>query len=78
LIIVKKRRRGRGHQYLVRWRGYGPEADVWVPATELEDTQHLQDYNASLTKSNEDNVSPIEDNVSPIEDNAKPDEDCEA
>jgi len=45
--ITDRRTRGRGHQYLVRWRGYGPEADVWVPGKELEDTNVLQDYEAS-------------------------------
>jgi hypothetical protein len=42
--ILDKRTRGRGHQYLVRWRGYGPEADVWVPGKELDGTHVLQEY----------------------------------
>lgn len=32
--IIDKRTRGRGNQFLVRWRGYGPDADVWVPGKE--------------------------------------------
>jgi hypothetical protein len=34
--IVDERRRGRGQQYLVRWRGEGPEGDIWLAASELE------------------------------------------
>ena len=45
--ILDRRRRGRGYQYLVRWRGYGPEADVWLAGLELEDTDALQEYNAT-------------------------------
>lgn len=29
--IVDRRTRGRGHQYLLRWEGWGPGADSWVP-----------------------------------------------
>jgi hypothetical protein len=39
--IVDERRRGRGKQYLVRWEGYGPEFDRWVPGKEMEDTTAL-------------------------------------
>jgi hypothetical protein len=39
--IVDERRRGRGTQYLVRWSGYGPESDDWLPRSELEDTEAL-------------------------------------
>jgi hypothetical protein len=52
--IMDRRTRGRGHQYLVRWHGYGPEADVWVPGKELEDTNVLQEYNATHTRTDED------------------------
>ncbi|KAH7919157.1 hypothetical protein BV22DRAFT_998106, partial [Leucogyrophana mollusca] len=33
--IIDKWRRGRGHQYLVWWSGYGAEADEWLPQCEL-------------------------------------------
>ncbi|RXW17191.1 hypothetical protein EST38_g8660 [Candolleomyces aberdarensis] len=50
--IIDSRRRGRGWRYLVRWRGYGPEDDEWLPGKELEDCEaldiwqkaHPQDY----------------------------------
>ena len=29
--ILDERRRGRGWQYLVRWKGYGPGDDEWMP-----------------------------------------------
>jgi hypothetical protein len=54
--ILDKLKRGRGHQYLIRWRGYGPEADVWVPGQELENTSLLQDYRETHeTRSDEEN-----------------------
>jgi hypothetical protein len=54
--ILDKQKRGRGHQYLIRWCGYGPEADVWVPGQELENTSLLQDYNEThKTRSDEEN-----------------------
>jgi hypothetical protein len=39
--IIDERTRGRGKQYLVRWRGYGPEDDCWLPGRELEDCEAL-------------------------------------
>jgi hypothetical protein len=52
--ILDKRTRRRGHQYLIRWRGYGPKADVWVPGQELEDTAALDAYNSRA-------ITPVED-----------------
>lgn len=49
--ILDRRTRGRGFQYLVRWRGCGPEADVWLAGQELEDCDALQSYNATLKSS---------------------------
>jgi hypothetical protein len=49
--IIDQRRRG--HQYLVRWRGEGPEGDKWIAAKELEDCEALdiwlQRQNTSTT-----------------------------
>jgi hypothetical protein len=39
--ILDERPRGRGRQYLVRWLGYGPESDLWLPRSELLDTEAL-------------------------------------
>ena len=39
--IMNKQRRGQRRQYLVRWRGEGPEGDMWLSAEELEDCMAL-------------------------------------
>ena len=39
--ILDRRRRGRGWQYLVHWRGYGPGSDSWLPGSEVEDLEAL-------------------------------------
>lgn len=51
--LLNKRRvkRGRGHavEYLVRWKGYGPEWDRWYNVKELDNAVGLvDDYEASL------------------------------
>ncbi|KAI0074322.1 hypothetical protein K474DRAFT_1579364, partial [Panus rudis PR-1116 ss-1] len=42
--VLDRRRRGVGFQYLVRWRGYGPEHDQWLRGADLKDVQALHDY----------------------------------
>ena len=42
--IMDKRCRGKGRQYLVRWKGEGPEGDIWLPASELEDCKALDQW----------------------------------
>ncbi|TFY53536.1 hypothetical protein EVJ58_g9399 [Rhodofomes roseus] len=39
--VLDERVRGRGKQYLVRWEGYGPEHDSWLPRRELENNAAL-------------------------------------
>ncbi|KAH8994977.1 hypothetical protein EDB92DRAFT_1848569 [Lactarius akahatsu] len=42
--------RARQMQYLVRWRGEGPEGDKWLPASELEDCEALDIWQARKTQ----------------------------
>ena len=42
--ILDERRRGRGWQYLVRWKGYGPGDDEWLARRELEETIALDEW----------------------------------
>ena len=44
--IVDERRRNAQTQYLVRWQGEGPEGDKWLPASELENCQALDVWQA--------------------------------
>ena len=44
-LISKRQTKRRGPEYLVRWKGYGPEHDAWRNIPELGDAaQHLKDY----------------------------------
>ena len=45
--IVDERCQGKGRQYLVRWKGEGPEGDIWLPASELEDCEALDQWQTS-------------------------------
>jgi hypothetical protein len=42
--IVDARRQGRGWSFLVRWTGYGPEEDRWLPGAELDDCEALDQW----------------------------------
>jgi hypothetical protein len=42
--ILDERRRGRGWQYLVRWKGYGQSDDEWLTRRELEETIALDEW----------------------------------
>ena len=42
--IIDDRRRGRGWQYLVRWKGYGPGDDEWLLRREVEETIALDEW----------------------------------
>jgi hypothetical protein len=39
--IMDERKREQGTQYLVRWTGYGPEDDRWLPTSALKDCEAL-------------------------------------
>jgi hypothetical protein len=39
--ILNARPRGCSYQFLVRWKGYGPEDDKWLPASLLQDCEAL-------------------------------------
>jgi len=45
--IIDERARGRGRQFLVRWHGWGPEEDRWLPSRELADTEALDNWLAN-------------------------------
>lgn len=38
--ILETKGRGRSIRHLVKWVGYGPEFNSWIPATEVKDIQH--------------------------------------
>ena len=55
--IVDERHRGKKTQYLVRWRGEGPEGDIWLPESELEDCQALDEWISRRTNTPSDEDS---------------------
>ena len=42
--ILGMRKCGRGMQYLVKWKGYGPEENTWESAQNVKDVQALDEY----------------------------------
>jgi hypothetical protein len=47
IIMLGRMYRGK-MQYLVRWKGYGPEADSWEPESSVKDSTQLRDYLLTL------------------------------
>jgi hypothetical protein len=42
--IVDQRKRGKGYQYLVRYVGYGPEDDRWLPGAEVDELEAMDKW----------------------------------
>ncbi|THG93317.1 hypothetical protein EW026_g7885 [Hermanssonia centrifuga] len=42
--ILDRRRRGRGWQYLIRWKDFGPEHDLWLPGSRVDNLEALDVY----------------------------------
>jgi hypothetical protein len=41
--VLDQRKRGRGIQYLIKWKGYGHEENTWEPASNLSHAKELLD-----------------------------------
>jgi hypothetical protein len=44
--IIDERKRGDGHQYLVRWTGHGTEDEQWLPGAQLHENTALDEWEA--------------------------------
>jgi hypothetical protein len=42
--ILDRCGRGRGWQYWVSWKGYGPEHNCWLAGSEVDDLRQLDDF----------------------------------
>jgi hypothetical protein len=42
--IIDHKKVGKGHRYLVHFKGYGPENDRWIAGRELENNEALEIY----------------------------------
>lgn len=42
--LLDKQRHGRGWRYLVRWKGYGPDTDSWIPDAEAMELSAYDDW----------------------------------
>ncbi|KAI4797502.1 hypothetical protein KUCAC02_025044 [Chaenocephalus aceratus] len=42
--ILASRKRGRGRQLLVDWKGYGPEERIWIPSRFVIDKSLIEDF----------------------------------
>lgn len=42
--ILDSKRYGRGRRFLVAWKGWGPEHDLWLPGAEVRDTAALEEW----------------------------------
>ena len=45
-LVIDSRGRGHGHQFLVRWFGFGLEDDEWLPCSMVKDCEALNDWYA--------------------------------
>jgi chromodomain-containing protein len=50
--ILDEHHRGNGKQYLVRWKGYGPEADLWISKSDLINIEALESWSKSMERDN--------------------------